>query len=106
MRDLKKPTAQDIIWKTIRILRDFTIHEVEATAKLPYKSISVYIAALSRAGYILKVGLRKDGSGSAPRSKVWRIVKNTGPKAPVLRRCLLDPNLNTLTEVKDCVPVD
>ncbi|MBI5056960.1 MAG: hypothetical protein HZB61_10140 [Nitrospirae bacterium] len=102
----KKTTAQDVIWKTIRIVRDFTIHDIQIITGLPRGSISVYVSSLSRAEYIRRVGLRKDCPGFAPRSKVWRLIKNTGPKAPLLRRCLLDPNLNTLTEVKDCVPVD
>lgn len=102
----KKATAQEVIWKTIRIVRDFTLYDIQTLSGIPHRNARAYIAALSKAGYISRIGLRKDGAGSAPRSKVWRLIKNTGPKAPLLRRCLLDPNLNTLTEVKDCVPVD
>ncbi len=99
-------TAQDKVWRQLRNLRKFTIYEVAELTGLPYRNISVYISALSRAEYIRLIGLRKERPGSAPRSKVWMLVKNTGPKTPVLRRCLLDPNLNKLTEVKDCVSVD
>ena len=99
-------TAQDRVWKVVRNLRDFTIYEVVELTGIPYKNISVYISALAKAGYIRRIGLRKERPGSAPRSKVWKLIKNTGPKAPLLRRCLLDRNLNELTEVKDCVSVD
>lgn len=97
-------TAQDKIWKTIRNLREFTLHEVSILTEVQPKNIGAYISALARAEYVRRIGLRKEAPG--PRHKLWRLIKNTGPKTPKLRRCLLDPNLNTLTEVKDCVPVD
>ncbi len=99
-------TAQDKIWKVIRSISSFTIYEIVELTGLPYKHISVYMAVLSRSGYVRKIGLRKERPGSAPRSKLWQLVKNTGPKAPLIRHCLLDRNLNELTEVKDCVKVD
>lgn len=97
-------TSQDKIWKVIRNLRETTQHEISTLTGIPLKNVSVYVSALTRAGYLRRVGLRKEGPG--PRHKLWRIVKNTGPGAPKLRRCLLDPNLNIITEVTDHVRVD
>jgi hypothetical protein len=96
-------TAQDKIWKCIRSLREFTLREVSTLSGVPLRNILTYTSALARADYINRAGLRKEHPG---RHKLWRLIKNTGPKTPKLRRCLLDPNINTLTEVKDCVRVD
>jgi DNA-binding transcriptional ArsR family regulator len=90
------------IWKVIRALREFSIEEVATLTELTSAIVSVYVHQLLGAGYVKQAGIRKEASG---RKRLYRLTKNTGPKAPVPCRCIYDPNIDDAaiadTEVKD-----
>lgn len=90
-------TVQERIWKIMRGLSDFTVADIIILTELPSDSIRAYMALLAGAGYIRHIGSRKEGVGGP--KKVWKLIKNTGPKPPAQRRCLYDANTNGLTEV-------
>ncbi|KAF0145075.1 MAG: hypothetical protein FD156_1186 [Nitrospirae bacterium] len=105
-RPRKKETEslrnREKIWKVIRVLREFSVEEVSTLTELIYKVVSGYVFHLYNAGYVRQAGKRKEGDG---RNRVlWRIAKNTGPKAPVICRCLYDPNIDNLMQLKDDKP--
>lgn len=93
-------TAQDKIWKVMRGLgQEFTVEDVMVLTQEKYSTISAYISVLKKAGYIRKTGIRRSHKGGG--QSLYKLVKNTGPKAPLQRRCLYDPNIDSLSEVKD-----
>ena len=90
--------VREKVWKVIRGLIEFTYEEVTILTENQHQAVSKYLLQLYHAGYIRRTGIRKEADGR--RKHVWRIVKNTGPKAPYPCRCLYDPNLNDIAEVK------
>lgn len=93
-------TAQEKIWKVIRgINGEFTVEDVIVLTEERHSTVSVYLSLLFRAGYIRKIGTRRTTRGGG--QNVYRLIKNTGPKPPLQRRCLYDPNTDNLVEVKD-----
>jgi hypothetical protein len=92
-------SAQQKVWAVIRGLREFGFEEVSMLADLPYKAVSSYLKSLYLAGYIRQVGKRKEADGR--RKNIWRLARNSGPRAPIPCKCLYDPNIDDLAEVKD-----
>jgi hypothetical protein len=93
-------TLQEKIWKVIRGLNsEFTVEEVAILVEGDSKYVGVYISTLVHAGYIRKTGRRREGKRSQP---LYRLIKNTGPKAPKIRRYVYDPNLNQLMGGGEC----
>lgn len=94
-----QPDTQGVrekVWKVIRGLLGFTFDEVAITADLPYTKASTYLKALYQAGYIRQAGKKEGIDG---RKKVfWRLVRNTGPKAPAPCKCLYDPNIDEVQQ--------
>lgn len=94
-----QPDSQGVrekVWKVIRGLLGFTFDEVAITAELPYAKASAYLKALYQAGYIRQAGKKEGIDG---RKKVfWRLVRNTGPKAPAPCKCLYDPNIDEVNQ--------
>lgn len=99
--------TQEKIWKVMRGTAEFTTEDIVRLTGEKYSSVSAYLCALVRARYVRCVGIRKQGGGfavgSPGRLKVWKLVKNTGPKPPQQRRCLYDPNIDDLVEIRDSV---
>lgn len=93
-------TAQEKIWKVIRGLNnEFTVEDVMTLTEEKYTTVSVYLSVLLRAGYLRKTGARRTPRGRG--QNVYRLIKNTGPRPPLQRRCLYDPNIDGLAEVRD-----
>lgn len=88
--------AQEKVWKVIRGLNEFTVDDVVVLTGLQRATVAVYLSTLHKAGY-LRI------SGKKRQQAIYRMVKNTGPKAPIQRRCLYDPNTKKLMyyEVKE-----
>lgn len=97
-------TAQDKVWKVVRGLRDFTIEELSQLTEEKQKTVMFYTSLLCKAGYIRFVGKRKAASGWPQR--VYRLVRNTGPKTPMQKRCLYDPNTDTMAEIKETISAE
>ncbi len=92
-------TVREKLWKAIRGLTEFTTDEIAILTEAPHQAASRYVFLLYQSGYIRQAGTRKEADGR--KRRVWRLRKNTGPKAPTPCRCLYDPNIDDLAEVKD-----
>lgn len=75
--------GRDRLWRSMRILKEFTIKDLVLTASLPEAPVAegeaaFYCLLLSRAGYLLEI----------EPNKRFRFLAAafTGPKAPVIRR--------------------
>jgi hypothetical protein len=96
----KKDAAaiREKVWRVIRGLPGgFTFDEVATITETPQSGVTTYLIMLANAGYIRQAGKRNDGPGR--KKLVWRIAKNTGPKAPVPCRCIYDPNTDGVAAV-------
>lgn len=98
-RDPLKNTLRARVWRTLQLRKRVTIPEIienaaKGTEKNPYTNIQHYLRALKRAGYVKELAMREEGT--APESnghKIWLLVKDTGPKQPIIRKNgLYDPN--------------
>lgn len=88
--------AREQMWRTMKLLGDFTFRDLTAAAAteaIPIHEVDAkdYIKHLYRAGYLTLV------TASTPRSPAaYRFVKarNTGPRAPMVQRLksVFDPN--------------
>lgn len=68
-------------WQSMRIHGTFTIPDVIASSTISRDNASRYLNRLIKAGYIARV--RERVSGRAGSCDVFRLVRNTGPQAPV-----------------------
>lgn len=82
-----KPTAaNDLIWRTLRILKNCNAHQIIASGSTPETLLKIsyvrqYLRALYLAGYLKAMPLRH------PRALAsYQLIKNTGPKAPEVQR--------------------
>lgn len=73
----KRRTVRDRIWSLIRARRRFTRKELVRLCQASLGSVEDFTQLLERHGYIKVIG--KDG-----RQKVYMLVKDVGPKRPVL----------------------
>jgi len=82
------------VWRAIRIKGKFGLDELgrsvldgTETGKDPLNNIGRYVSALAAAGYLIEMKRRTPGiAPTSPGKKRWMLVRDTGPKAPVLRR--------------------
>lgn len=83
---LKKQSTQDIVWRTVRILKKFNARQIIASAndgetKLNEKAVRYYLFHLHDAGYI--TWLNADDNQTLAQ---YILTVNTGPKAPEIKR--------------------
>ncbi|CCO22204.1 hypothetical protein [Maridesulfovibrio hydrothermalis] len=83
------PTKRDIMWRTMRMNKRFTVDELVIWASLPEVTIKRnealdYTKHLARAGYLKISG------------KTYSFIKDTGPLPPKIQKIkqVFDPNLN------------
>ena len=93
--------AREQMWRTMRVLREFDARELAIVASTETVLVDrddarKYCYALRVAGYLLAVA-----PGGRPER--YRLVRNTGPKAPMLQRVrqVFDPNLRRVVWPKD-----
>ncbi|MDH3976444.1 MAG: hypothetical protein OEV42_19440 [Deltaproteobacteria bacterium] len=83
--------ARHKAWKAMRIIKVFTVADIEATAEIKHWNLSKLLRTLINCGYVVKVNGRK-----GKKSNRFRLVKDTGPKALEIERsekALYDHNL-------------
>lgn len=87
------------MWTTMRKRSFFTVSDVHALSStrqqpLARKSVTVYMSHLEKAGYIAR-----SGSNDTIERQIFRLVHDTGPKAPMIQRIkqVWDPNLKKVT---------
>lgn len=84
-------------WNSIRVLKRFTTAQIEATAEISRDNLRKYLKALDRAGYLVMV--RPKQNGKSLGHAVWRLARDTGPRAPIVRTDssgVYDPNHDAL----------
>lgn len=93
--------AQEKIWKVIRgINGEFTVEDVMVLTEEKYSTVSLYLSMLCGAGYIRKTGTKRIGERGRGQN-VYKLIKNTGVKAPVLKMFLYDLNIKAFVGVKN-----
>jgi hypothetical protein len=71
-------------WQAMRVMRRFTPVDLMTTAEIGEDNIRKYLKGLSRAGVVRLVKKRQPG---IPGSRdLWMLVRDTGPKPPLVRK--------------------
>lgn len=88
----RQPRARDRAWQSMRILRQFSLPDLVATAEIGQANARKYVIGLRRSGYLVLA--REKDEGRAGGHEVYRLVRDTGPRAPRLQSdgCTYDPN--------------
>lgn len=86
-------TGQERMWKVMRAMRRFTAVDLVQLAEVSWNFANRYCRALRYVGYLREDGIEK-GPGRGRGLKRYVLVKDTGPKAPVIRPVceVRDPN--------------
>jgi len=89
----RKNTDRERAWKVMRAMGNYTLTDLASVADIPYGNIGHYHQCLVAAGYVRQVGTKRV-EGRPGFDKVYRLIKNTGPKPPIQKdlRFLFDPN--------------
>lgn len=81
--------GREQMWRTMRILGSFTTQDLAVSATTEECTVNVgsareFLKYLAKAGYIVQ----------RQRGGAWRLVKNTGPRPPVIQKLpqVFDPN--------------
>ena len=79
-------------WRAMRVLRTFTLPQLCMTADVHQNNAHHYVRALERAGFIRKS--TPNVSGKPGSFATWRLVRDSGPDAPIHRadHSVFDPN--------------
>lgn len=77
------PRARDRAWQSMRILCLFTVPDLMATAEIGKSNARYYINGLRRSGYLVIAKAKQDGRKNG--HEAYRLVRDTGPKAPRLQ---------------------
>jgi hypothetical protein len=89
-------------WTAMRISGRFTVASIailarRPTDRYPEDELRRYFRALRSAGYLALLPVRAgDPKAGAAAPQQWRLIRDTGPQAPVLRKrgtLMFDPNL-------------
>lgn len=93
----KQGLGREQMWRAMRILGEFSSHDLATSASLPNSTVSPettkeYCLFLERAGYLVVTAKGKPGH---PPSYRFIPSKFTGPKPPMIQRIkqVFDPNL-------------
>jgi len=81
----RPPVARTRIWRSMRVMRRFTIADLAATADAGLQNTHSYIVDLVNGGYVRKLKNEVPKRGVEGRA-VFALVKDTGPLAPSLAR--------------------
>ncbi|WP_319498802.1 hypothetical protein [uncultured Cohaesibacter sp.] len=109
----RKPrdTVRQRAWNVMRMSGSFTTgditpHAAPGNEKRAEVNLLKYFAALRRAGYLVELPVRVRGTKLTSNGfKRFRLMKDTGPIAPIYRAnkgCLFDHNLGERGEIIPC----
>ena len=105
---INNDTDRDRAWKVMRMYKGaFSRADIARLAEANYENIAKYLYVLCKAGYLVKSGHRllKPKNG---HEVLYRLVKRTGPKTPLMKDIdlLYDPNTKSYwaedLEKSDC----
>lgn len=89
-----RDTFRERAWRSMRIRRRFTISDIVSdaardTEKDARGNATRYVSLLRRAGYVRELPRRQQGSALTSNGfKVFALIRDTGPRAPVWREAL------------------
>lgn len=88
----RRPAARDRLWQSMRILRSFRLPDLIATAEAGADNTQKYVRGLVLAGIVQETRPRDSGRKSG--HAIYRLPRDLGPRAPVLRAdgTTFDPN--------------
>lgn len=97
-------TGQQLVWNSLRINRAVVVSSVVAVTQCTRKSVEGYLRVLEKSGYLIckRVDTRLPNKEIECHESVWKLIRETGPKAPIYRRgrgCW-DQNVNTFFPFK------
>ncbi|WP_319530844.1 hypothetical protein [uncultured Cohaesibacter sp.] len=109
----RKPrnTMRQRAWTAMRMSGTFTVGDIAMAAASgsevsPEQNLQKYFWALKRAGYLAELPIRAKGTALTSNGfKRFRLMRDTGPTAPVFRAnkdCLFDHNLGDRGEEVSC----
>lgn len=89
----RPPFARTRIWRSMRVMRRFTIADIAATAEAGLQNTHTYILDLVNGGYVRKLKQEVPKRGVEGRA-ILALIKDTGPLAPqrVKGGSIFDPN--------------
>lgn len=85
--------ARQRIWNALRIYKLFTAAEIGPVASASPANVQKYLRALAQAGYLRLE--RPKRNGCVDGHAVWRLLRNSGPRCPIVRSDhsgVYDPN--------------
>lgn len=92
-----KEDVRQKAWLAMRMIRRFTTFDVRSTSGIEPDNLKKYLQALHKPGFIAKDREKKNG---APMGHVvWRLVRDTGPRQPIVRMYglgVFDPNTGSV----------
>lgn len=103
LRKSYRQTLRQRAWRIMRMGESFTVQQLTMAAagdedQTPENNLQRYIRALCQAGYLIEMRMRQKGTHLTSNGfKRFKLIKNTGPQAPVVRRhrnSLFDRNIN------------
>lgn len=82
-------TGQQLIWNSLRINRVATINMIVAVTQVSARTVQRYLHSLEKAGYVTCRRPERNKRSNEERvgdEGAWVLKRETGPKAPILRR--------------------
>ena len=78
------PEGRQIMWGAIRLLRTFTLHDIEGKTRINKSTIRTYVLGLESAGYLERQ--RPVKAQGRYQKTHWNLVNDTGVDAPRVTR--------------------
>ena len=90
---LQIPSVRDRIWRSIRILRRFSLTDLMMTANATYSQVSPFVSRLIRGGFVA----RMTPANVRLAEGSFALLRNSGPLTPMpVLDGIFDPNTRTL----------
>lgn len=89
--------SRQLAWNSMRVMGIFTRPDIIGTAQISPVNLKKYLPALQQAGYVSIA--RPKQNGKSQGHIVYRLKRNTGPRAPIPRTDgsgVYDPNQDVL----------
>lgn len=97
----KKLNGAAKCWRSMRVLKKFSTADIAQGAEVSDSYSRQYVHALHKAGYMRCLTPHK--SGAIREGAVYLLIKDTGPRNPIIRQrdnAVFDPNLNEVFKME------
>jgi len=85
----QEPEGRGRIWRAIRVVKRFTLEDLELISEQGYQNCHRYVQSLWQGGYLRRVGRAED------LQFVYQLLRNSGPEPPIPQgrgKQIFDPN--------------